>query len=355
MGGVALALMALLAAPAAAQDEVDAAPTATTAVSSLTLLELLDRLDSPDLRTRETATLELSARGAEIGRELSDEQIRALTPEQRARLTTILRQRFFATTRAGLGVSFRPLIEEGAAAGVRIDLVVDGFPASEFLQPGDVIVEIDGESLVDAGEVRADTPLRHAILSHDPGDVLDMVVRRGEEELELTVPTGSFEDLRNAQTPNARLLQGAWEWRMERLGLVEEGVIGLSADQLREWKTGAQARRDIPDIAPGGRGGALLAAERSVPRLAKVADSDQKLERRRLAVTSQLRQIERRLLEQQQELAQTRRDLQGALAGSKEAQRLRAAIQSLEQQSSSDRTQRKRLMAMLAEMRSATD
>ena len=66
--------------------------------------------------------------------------------------------------------------------GVLIVAVGDETPASEAgLQRGDILLAIDGDMVNTAAE------LRHVILMRDPGDSLELTVKRGEEDLTLAV------------------------------------------------------------------------------------------------------------------------------------------------------------------------
>ena len=66
--------------------------------------------------------------------------------------------------------------------GVLIVAVAEETPASEAgLARGDILLAIDGDMVNTAAE------LQHVILMRDPGDTLELTVKRGEEELTLTV------------------------------------------------------------------------------------------------------------------------------------------------------------------------
>jgi putative serine protease PepD len=72
-------------------------------------------------------------------------------------------------------------VEDGAF----IDQVVEGSAADDAgVETGDVIVEIDGEEITEAAEVR-DT-----ILDKEPGDQVELTIRRDGEELTLEVELG---------------------------------------------------------------------------------------------------------------------------------------------------------------------
>jgi S1-C subfamily serine protease len=69
--------------------------------------------------------------------------------------------------------------------GVLIVGVGEEMPAAEAgLARGDILLAIDGDMVNTAAE------LKHVILMRDPGDTLELTVKRGEEELTLTVTLG---------------------------------------------------------------------------------------------------------------------------------------------------------------------
>jgi len=72
--------------------------------------------------------------------------------------------------------------------GVLIVAVGEETPASEAgLMRGDVLLAIDGDMVNTAAE------LQHVILMQDPGDILELTVKRGDEELTLTVTLADVE------------------------------------------------------------------------------------------------------------------------------------------------------------------
>lgn len=136
-----------------------------------------------------------------------------LSAETRARLRIAARALFGLQTQAGLGVGF------GAArdGGIEIASVVpdvDMFPAAGILMPGDLIVEIEGRPLNSSDEFRA------IILSHEPGETLRLLVRRGEEVLDLELPLGSYKLLRGAAPIVPLIADRAIEIRWERRGIL---------------------------------------------------------------------------------------------------------------------------------------
>jgi putative serine protease PepD len=82
---------------------------------------------------------------------------------------------------AYLGVS-----TEDADGGARIAEVKAGTPASEAgLRVGDVVTAIDADAVGDADELRA------AIAGHEPGDRIELTVRRGGETQQIDVTLGT--------------------------------------------------------------------------------------------------------------------------------------------------------------------
>ncbi|QKK09919.1 MAG: PDZ domain-containing protein [Planctomycetota bacterium] len=171
--------------------------------------EMVEWLDSPVFAARQQALVALLER-----RDLDLVEIDAwrsredLSPEQRLRLDELALQVFARGPRAALGISFPP----DDRGGVRIMDVVAGFAAADLLVPGDRILTADGVPLSRQAMLRA------AILSHAPGEHLELTVERGGEILDISVPLGSFGNLRGAATPRASDLVAAWSLRQSRAG-----------------------------------------------------------------------------------------------------------------------------------------
>ena len=99
------------------------------------------------------------------------------------KLWILLSVALFALLTLGGTVSAATLAERiKPEPGVLIVAVGDGTPASEAgLQRDDILLAIDGDMVNTAAE------LRHVILMRDPGDTLELTVKRGDEELTLAV------------------------------------------------------------------------------------------------------------------------------------------------------------------------
>jgi len=77
-------------------------------------------------------------------------------------------------------------VDEGAF----VTEVVEGSAADDAgIEVGDVIVEVDGDAIATSEEVR------EAVIAHDPGDTVEIVVRRAGEELTLEVTFGRRGDV----------------------------------------------------------------------------------------------------------------------------------------------------------------
>lgn len=185
---------------------------------------LIRDLDAPGLEARE------NAQGALAGNEsvtLADVEsaLRAsdLSPEQRLRLEASGRELFSREPRAGLGVRFGNPAAVGQ--GVPLAGVVDGFPASKLLRPGDVILSINGQPLSNQTHMGA------MILSHLPGEMLRVELERPRvgpgdvgrglaqppaEFLVLDVPLGRYDDLNTGVELSPARLDLAYRQRLAR-------------------------------------------------------------------------------------------------------------------------------------------
>jgi putative serine protease PepD len=75
---------------------------------------------------------------------------------------------------------------EGSAAGAEISEVLPDTPADQAgLEEGDVVTQLDGLRVTDG------IALIVAIRSHRPGEDVDLLLTRGDEELTLSVTLGS--------------------------------------------------------------------------------------------------------------------------------------------------------------------
>jgi hypothetical protein len=181
---------------------------------------LVTALASPDFAVRQRATEQLAAND-QFTLEMMESTLarKDLTLECRYRLSSIARQRFFRTPRAALGFRFGEQLRDPAVVGETFQ----PFPAAKILEPGDMIIRADG--------VKLDGPaarplLQSIIISHDPGEILHVVIRRGARKMELEIPLGKFADLGNGGGPLVEeRLARAWRFRVQsRMGGVAEPI-----------------------------------------------------------------------------------------------------------------------------------
>lgn len=174
------------------------------------------KLDADDPLEREAAGAAIRESNTDIKSIFEIMKRPTLSLEQRKRLENVAREPFEKSPRAGLGVSFDLSINDGS---VRIIGTVDrpGFHAHEVLKPGDTVRELDG--LV----IRTQEQARSVILSHDPGDTLDVLVIRQGTPVRAAIKLGNFLDLdvgapRNQlrQDFRGRSLDSAFQVRMLR-------------------------------------------------------------------------------------------------------------------------------------------
>jgi len=309
-----------------------------------TLSELIDQLGDPDLGARENASAALERRAAELERAVEEENLaRTLTPEQRARVSSIIRLRFFDAPRAGLGVSFEPSID---GSGVVINRVLPEFPVSEFLVVGDAIEIARGIDLTGEQSPRATTMLRYAILSLEPGETLDVVVRRNGERMEMSIPTGSYAQLGNPANLNARLLENAWRVRERRLGLIPQQIAAFP-EPAEDWTTGFKPRIDVPDILPAGRPASEQAAASGMPALAR--NDRNALSKRDLVIAERLRLVEARVKQSSDLLIENMDALQELGPNDQRRDAVEAQVRSLRLQIQADQRLIRQLRTRLAE------
>ncbi len=204
-------------------------------------------LASPNFATRQAASTHLSA-SEQFTLEMLESALKRadLSLEARYRLFGIARQRFFRSPRAALGFKFGGQLRDRVVVGETFPQ----FPSFKILEVGDMIIGADGAKIEGPG---GQAMLQSIIISHDPGEILHLTIRRGPKKLDLDVPLGAFKDLDNAGAGlfEDRLAR-AWRIRAQsRMGAAVEPVRVegpqapwiASADDSRR-KLDAAMRRD---------------------------------------------------------------------------------------------------------------
>ncbi|MFG0283713.1 MAG: PDZ domain-containing protein [Phycisphaerales bacterium JB039] len=188
------------------------------------LAPLIDALESDEWAVRQHAEdalrLALDDLGAlEDALETID---RDLSPEARRRLNILGESAFFRSERPGVGISF-----EAAPDGIRIISTVDGFDAADKLRAGDVILSFGGLAIGN------EDAMRTAIMVHDPGDEVEITLRRNNELVKLDLRLGWFRDLNpdRARQPDRSAMRRAWTERAGRKLAGPDTVVDLGLDE----------------------------------------------------------------------------------------------------------------------------
>lgn len=173
------------------------------------LASAIAALDAPTFDERDVAEEWLAARPSIRLADLFESLTReTLSPEQRARLVRVARLKFLARDPAGLGVEFDQMAQSD---GVFIQRTIAGFASAEFLKPQDEIRSVDGLTVWERDQVRA------GIISHDPGEIIEIGVMREGRPLIFKITLGSFSSLKNNGGPReADVIEQAWALRVAR-------------------------------------------------------------------------------------------------------------------------------------------
>jgi hypothetical protein len=157
----------------------------------------LERLNDPAYSVRREAFVELLTDQSMTVQSVRDLYAQATTPEQRHRLLdvarhhllrNIMREKFADSARGSLGFTLNPLPAASAVAGVEhpaivVVLTLPGFPAFAYLEPGDLIVGIDGRPIPDTLAPEAvSTYFTGRVKEHKPAEHIELdLVRQGRK------------------------------------------------------------------------------------------------------------------------------------------------------------------------------
>ncbi|MBC7834166.1 MAG: hypothetical protein H7Y88_03580 [Phycisphaerales bacterium] len=236
-------LAALAIALAPMTQAVGAPQPAPAAPNANPVLSQLAALDSPVLSERDRAMQQLAGHAdatlPALEQVLHDPSISA---EQRARMSRVALSRFAISPRAAMGFSFGGVLPNR----VSVAATFANFDSHKKLRTGDMMVEADGHSLVGPTAQRL---LRAIIQSHDPGDMIHLVVRRGAERLKIDVRLGRYDQLprQNGLSPEgiSDEIVRAWRVRCARLAPAKAAIVdpGVTADQWRGVERSVQMIR----------------------------------------------------------------------------------------------------------------
>jgi len=174
--------------------------------------ELIALLDAPDHETRVRATALLGDPGIGVELETLARAAVDAPPERAIRLRSSMLDLFSRSPKAGLGVGFGPDIPEGVPIQTVVE-EVDAFPGAALLRPGDLVMGADGLAVETPDE------LRIAILSHKPGESLQLLLRRQGEALTIDAPLGDYKELNGAAPIHPSIAYRAIERRLARAGI----------------------------------------------------------------------------------------------------------------------------------------
>lgn len=251
------------------------------------LRTLVRDLGSSELRVRTQADRAI-ADDAAITLSMIEQVLRdpamQLSTDARERLLSSARQRFNTAPRGAMGVQF--WMQSGLRDRVIIEATISGFPdAQAKLRPGDMVIE--------AGGLRTVGPLaqqvfQSVVVSRDPGDPVPLVIRRGEEKVDISVRLGRRDDLRGNAFLSPDAIDRAWRVRAGSLMGGDIPVIAPPPGQAINWgdpnQISSRAFRATlrqkgmadmivcPELAGGGMPrGAEMIDEFSDPRFAALA------------------------------------------------------------------------------------
>ncbi len=232
---ILVAISGVFVATVAAQVDQDRVQPTTSA----SITELVAQLGSEDWPTREKAQdVLLFSSDASLSQIEQFLKQPGITEEQRLRLMNIGRHRFMIEPRAAMGVTFDQPID----GGIMIRGAVAGYDSSSVLEPGDIIMAMDGR------RIRTQDDLRSSIVSYDPGDSVILTLKRRGVTQDVALTLGSYAMLPQAANLYEGLLLQAWAVRIERLGLADPQreivLTGLS------WNSWDQVARNADDTAP---------------------------------------------------------------------------------------------------------
>lgn len=207
--------------PIGPQDAPRAAENASTV---LDLDAAVAALIAEDVSARLRATEILSGspeiRLVDIERLLRER--RDLTAEQRRKLLSIAKLRFYSEPRGALGIRFA--LNDGDGSGAVLADVVPGFPAAEVLRAGDRLLSINGRRIV------ADEDVRASIVSRDPGERVTIRLAREGKPMTVRAVIGTYAG--NGFLPDAlaQALPVAWRERSREYSSVDlDEPIALAA------------------------------------------------------------------------------------------------------------------------------
>lgn len=166
---------------------------------------------SSRLRAAETLSGSPDIRLVDLERVLRER--RDLSPEQRRKLMSIAKLRFYSEPRGALGIRFA--FNDGGGGGAVLADVVQGFPAAEVLRVGDRLLSINGR------RIESDDDVRASIVSRDPGERVVIRLARDGKPITVRAVIGTYAGSGFQPDALAQAMPIAWRERSREYGLAD--------------------------------------------------------------------------------------------------------------------------------------
>jgi len=206
---------------------------------------VLAALASENYAARQRATRRLMREGAIDNGRLAELFRQARVPEQRHRLLDVARHRLIARMcrrrfdgdqRGALGVMHRTA--EGEAlpnldrAAVEVIQTLAGFPAYAHLEPGDLILGLNGQTLPPTHTAER---FEQLIKQQRNGERIELLIQRDGDEKRLAFELGAMQGLQAVYNPGDLSLREPFgrAWQRQRRALLAEGQGQAEAAQPR--------------------------------------------------------------------------------------------------------------------------
>lgn len=149
-------------------------------------------------------------------------------------------------------------VKAGPERYLRVDGFAPGSPAAQAgFQPGDIVIKAGKIDVVDAAD------LERSLLGEVAGSGVDVVVRRGDEEVALKMALAEFQPTRGKATIVARgnaetIAEKAWRTLGVRLAPVQNAQLQLTEPRYKGGLRVDQVRSESPAARNGIRQGDVL-------------------------------------------------------------------------------------------------
>lgn len=219
---------------------------------------LVDQLEHPSFDVREQATralIESHPDRLQMYALLS--RSKALSPEQRYRVLTALRESLLRTPRGAIGISMQAMqqFDNLGTIEIRVTDLIPGLPAEKVLKVGDRITQVDGRPLTMHDD------LQFRVQCKKPGDTVRLTVKRAKVGEAAPPAVPGLDDAALFETVEFELQLGSAESLREfnqaainQLNRFEQGLIQpasrVERNRMAEAKMADQALAPRPRTIP---------------------------------------------------------------------------------------------------------